>query len=60
MGKNIIFCADGTWNNPLEDRRENQTSDSTNIYKLFICLAGELTMETLRSADEQEKVLGRR
>ena len=57
MAKNIIFCADGTWNNPYEDENGDHTADPTNVYKLFLCLSGELSPDSLRDADEQEKVL---
>lgn len=57
MGKHIIFCADGTWNNPSRDKNDDQTPDVTNVYKLFVCLEGEPSPGTLRDADEQEKFL---
>jgi uncharacterized protein (DUF2235 family) len=59
MAKNIFFCADGTWNNPYEDENADYTADPTNVYKLFLCLAGELSPDSLRVADEQEKTLGK-
>jgi uncharacterized protein (DUF2235 family) len=57
MSKTIVFCADGTWNNPGEDENHDSTPDPTNVYKLFTGLAGELDPDTLLLADEQEKVL---
>ena len=57
MPKNIVFCADGTWNNPNEDENADRTPDPTNVYKLFLCLNGTLSADTLRDADEQEKEL---
>jgi uncharacterized protein (DUF2235 family) len=57
MAKQIIYCADGTWNNPSQDENEDQSADPTNVYKLFVCLRGECTVESLRAADEQEKFL---
>jgi len=57
MTKNIIFCADGTWNDPDRDENADQCADPTNVYKLFLCLEGRLTAESLRDADEQEKKL---
>lgn len=57
MAKNIVFCADGTWNNPDMDENSDLTADPTNVYKLFLCLAGALAADSLRNADEQEKVL---
>jgi uncharacterized protein (DUF2235 family) len=57
MAKNIIFCADGTWNDPDQDENADRTADPTNVYKLFLCLAGLLAADSLRSADEQEREL---
>jgi len=57
MPKNIVFCADGTWNNPNEDENADRTPDPTNVYKLFLRLDGTLSADTLRYADEQEKEL---
>ena len=31
MPKNIVFCADGTWNNPNEDENADRTPDPTNV-----------------------------
>jgi len=55
MSKNIIFCADGTWNNPDQDENADQSPDPTNVYKLFLCLEGELSRDSLLAAGEQEK-----
>jgi uncharacterized protein (DUF2235 family) len=55
MAKNIVFCADGTWNGPGGDA--NDTSPPSNVWKLFLALAGELDPGTLPLAHEQEKVL---
>src|SRR5438034_4612044 len=57
VAKNIIFCADGTWNNPNEDENSDQSADPTNVYKLFLCLDGTLSSNSLCNADEQEKDL---
>jgi uncharacterized protein (DUF2235 family) len=57
MPKNIVFCADGTWNNPNEDENADRTPDPTNVYKLFLLLDGTLSVDSLRDADEQEKKL---
>jgi uncharacterized protein (DUF2235 family) len=57
MAKNIVFCADGTWNNPNEDENKDQTADPTNVYKLFTSLGGTLSPDSLLLADEQEKEL---
>lgn len=57
MPKNIVFCADGTWNNPNQDENDDHSPDLTNVYKLFMCFSGELSAGSLLSADEQEKEL---
>ena len=57
VAKNIIFCADGTWNNPNEDDNSDQSADPTNVYKLFLCLDGTLSPNSVCDADEQEKDL---
>src|SRR5207253_6457609 len=57
MPKNIVFCADGTWNNPNEDENADHSPDPTNVYKLFICLDGALAADSLLAADEQEKAV---
>jgi uncharacterized protein (DUF2235 family) len=57
MAKTLIFCADGTWNGPDQDDDNDGSSDSTNVFKLFFGLEGELSQETIRDADEQEKFL---
>ena len=55
MSKTIVFCADGTWNNPNEDENQDHTADPTNVYKLFTGLDGTLSPGSLLLADEQEK-----
>jgi len=57
MAKGIVFCADGTWNNPNEDQNQDRAADPTNVYKLFTALDGTLTPQSLLLADEQEKEL---
>ena len=57
MSKTIVFCADGTWNNPNEDENHEQTADPPNVYKLFSGLEGTLSPASLLLADEQEKEL---
>jgi uncharacterized protein (DUF2235 family) len=57
MGKNIVFCADGTWNGPGEPDAENTASPDTNVFKLYLNLAGADTPGTALLADEQERVL---
>jgi uncharacterized protein (DUF2235 family) len=57
MPKNIIFCADGTWNGPGVDEDHDGVPDITNVLKLFLMLDGENTWGTIRLKDEQEKML---
>jgi uncharacterized protein (DUF2235 family) len=59
MAKQIVFCADGTWNSPHQDENKDLTTDPTNVFKLFLQLDGDLCADSLREADEQEKVLTR-
>jgi uncharacterized protein (DUF2235 family) len=42
MSKNIIFCADGTWNNSGTEA-ENKVEALSNVYKLFNHLSGVAT-----------------
>lgn len=55
MSKNIIFCADGTWNGPGQDDNNDGIPDITNVYKLFLDIPGELDVYSLNLQDEQEK-----
>jgi uncharacterized protein (DUF2235 family) len=68
MPKQIIFCADGTWNGPEQQTRvsavdsnddhgELSASNVTNVVKLFANLDGQATPDTLALHNEQEKVL---
>lgn len=68
MSKNIIFCADGTWNGPEEQTGKSVTDNDdnagelhggvvTNVVKLYSNLAGRPTPETLLLHNEQEKKL---
>lgn len=55
MEKNIIFCADGTWNGPNQDGDKDGSPDHTNVYKLFLALVGADPAGAFKSAAEQEK-----
>src|SRR5438093_7289410 len=57
MAKNIIFCADGTWNGPGQDEDHDRVADPTNVFKLFANLDGVDAPATARLADEQERSL---
>ena len=56
MPKNIIFCADGTWNGPgaTDDDLSGQV---TNVYKMFINLDGADDPDSALLANEQERRL---
>ena len=67
MPKQIIFCADGTWNGPetqtgvsatdgSDNHGEVSGSSVTNVVKLFANLVGHVTPETLALQNEQEKL----
>jgi len=57
MPKNIVFCADGNWNNPNEDENADHSADPTNVYKLFMSLDGVPSPDNMGNTDEQEKAL---
>lgn len=57
MSKNIVFCADGTWNSSDQDENSDGIPDQTNVCKLFLALSGELDRHTLMDKGEQEKSL---
>ena len=49
MPKNIIFCADGTWNKPDDDPQLNparKADPSSNVFKLFTLLDGRMVSNT--------------
>lgn len=48
MAKNIIFCADGTWNNPDDAPEDDKTekNPSSNVFKLFTLLRGRMVSRT--------------
>jgi uncharacterized protein (DUF2235 family) len=56
MSKNIVFCADGTWSGPGELDNDD-TIQSTNVFKLFRNLGGADTPATAQSAKERERTL---
>ena len=56
MAKNIIFCADGTWNGPAEPD-DDKGAAATNVFKLFLNLAGLDDPDTYKLAKEQGRTL---
>lgn len=56
MAKNIVFCADGTWNGLGQGDAQDLQARATNVLRLFAALAGDVTPDSLRKQDEQEKV----
>lgn len=56
MSKKIIFCADGTWNNPDNDDNKDGTADPSNVYRLFANLQGTID-PAINSTKEQERAL---
>lgn len=54
MSKNIVFCADGTWNGPNADRDDDGVPDTTNVFKAFLLLSGEPDPASTLLASEQE------
>lgn len=57
MSKNIIFCADGTWNGPGEPDSDDKAATPTNVFKTFLNLDGLDDAGTTRLAKEQERSL---
>lgn len=57
MGKSVVFCADGTWNGPGEPDNDDKAAPATNVFKLFLNLAGTDTPGTYQLEKEQERVL---
>ena len=57
MNKNIIFCADGTWNSPGQDDDRDGLPDYTNVWRLYGDLAGEEDTLTPPAKDEHQKTL---
>ncbi len=58
MAKDIIFCADGTWNGPGKDLEGHMVdTDSTNVLKLYQWLSGSDTQESIKYAGEAERQL---
>jgi uncharacterized protein (DUF2235 family) len=56
MSKNIIFCADGTWNGPEKDDIGDDSSSNTHVLRLFSELDGEADTPDMFLRGEQEKV----
>jgi len=57
MTKNIVFCADGTWNGPGSTDADHTNVVTTNVFKLFLNLAGKDAPDSILLAKEQERFL---
>jgi uncharacterized protein (DUF2235 family) len=58
VAKNIVFCADGTWNGPGQDLEGDRVScDPTNVLKLYHWLDGKDTLASLGVPAEAERIL---
>ena len=57
MTKNIVFCADGTWNGPGQPDQDDKSARATNVLKLFLNLAGQDAPDSYKLAKEQERTL---
>ncbi|HSV25020.1 MAG TPA: DUF2235 domain-containing protein [Xanthobacteraceae bacterium] len=57
MSKNVIFCADGTWNGPGEADGDDKVTCVTNVFKIYVNLDGVSTIDSIRLKNEQERVL---
>ena len=57
MSKNIVFCADGTWNGPGQPDGDVTSSPASNVFKLFLHLAGTDLPGMMRLSKEQERSL---
>lgn len=55
MSKNIIFCADGTWNGPNQQDDDDGLPDFTHVYRLYTDLVGVDDPALLKLGNEQEK-----
>jgi hypothetical protein len=55
MPKNIVFCADGTWNGPGESDTDDPNAPWTNVFKLFLDLAGQDDPGSTQLGKEQER-----
>ncbi|MBF0181712.1 MAG: DUF2235 domain-containing protein [Magnetococcales bacterium] len=55
MAKNILFCADGTWNGPDDDEDKDGVPDITNVLKIFFNLDGQNTLGQSALDNEQER-----
>lgn len=61
MPKNIVFCADGTWNNPDDEPQSDpakKVDSSSNVFKLFTLLDGRMVSRT-KWADITGEILER-
>ena len=55
--KNIVFCADGTWNGPDRDDIPDPSDKVTNVFRLFSTLEGQDDPASLRAFAAQVDVI---
>lgn len=56
MSKNIVFCADGTWNGIANNDNDDTEFECSNVLKLFKSLKGKPEELNQHQPEEQEKV----
>ena len=52
-----VLCRWYLEQSPYEDETAEHPANPTNVYKLFLCLAGSLSLNSLLNSNEQEKAL---
>jgi uncharacterized protein (DUF2235 family) len=57
LSKNIVFCADGTWNGPGDPDHDDKAAPATNVFKLFLNLDGKDDAGSFLLEKEQERAL---
>jgi uncharacterized protein (DUF2235 family) len=57
VAKTIIYLADGTWDGPGQANSSDAAATDSNVFKLFLNLAGADTAANMLLAKEQERTL---
>jgi len=58
MAKNIVFCADGTWNGPDDAPRGDPDNGVSNVLKLFRALARDTASADMRALEQECSLKG--